>query len=97
LTVLGLHVTTASLSAVKRGTHYSEQLDAAGGATPYKWKVTEGKLPGGLKLGSSGLLSGTLKRTADPDDHPITFSVTVTDHAKTAKQTATATFTLQVS
>jgi Bacterial Ig-like domain (group 3)/Putative Ig domain len=97
LTVLGLHVTTTSLPAVKRGSFYSVQLDAAGGSTPYKWKVTTGKLPGGLKLSHSGLLAGALKRKADPDDHPITFSVTITGHGKAERQAATAMFTLHVS
>ena len=97
LTVLGLHVTTTSLPTMTRGSFYSVQLDAAGGSTPYKWKVTKGKLPGGLKLSPAGLLSGTLKRKADPGDQPVSFSVTVTSHGKTSRQTATATFTLDVS
>jgi hypothetical protein len=97
LTVLGFHVTTKSLPGVKRGTPYSDQLEALGGVTPYKWKVTAGKLPGGLKLGGSGLLSGMLKAKADKGDAPVTFTVTVTDHTKKGHQRASATFTLQVS
>lgn len=96
LTVLGFHVTTKSLQGVKRDTFYSDQLEALGGATPYKWKVTEGKLPGGLKLSGSGLLSGALKATADPGDHPVTFTVTVRDNTKKHRQMASATFVLQV-
>jgi hypothetical protein len=97
LTVLGLHVTTTSLPAVTRGSFYSVQLDAAGGTTPYKWKVTKGKLPGGLKLSPAGLLSGTLKRKADPGDQPVSFTVMVTSHGKSTRQATTATFTLAVS
>jgi hypothetical protein len=97
LTVLGFHIATKSLPGVKRGTYYSAQLEAVGGVTPYKWKVTAGKLPGGLKLSGSGLLSGTLKAKADPEDHPVTFTVTVKDSTKKHRQTASATFTLQVS
>jgi hypothetical protein len=97
LTVLGFHVTTKSLPGVKRDTFYSEQFEALGGVTPYKWKVTEGKLPGGLKLSDSGLLSGALKATADPADHPVTFTVTVRDNTKKHRQMASATFVLQVS
>ena len=97
LTVLGFHVTTKSLPGVKRGVHYSQQLEALGGIPPYKWKVSAGKLPGGLKLSGSGLLSGAIKAKSDPSDHPITFTVTVRDHTRKGHLTATATFTLQVS
>lgn len=97
LTVLGFHVTTKSLPGVKRGVHYSEQLEAVGGIPPYKWKVSSGRLPRGLKLSGSGLLSGAIKAKADPSDHPVTFTVTVRDHTKKGHLTATATFTLQVS
>jgi hypothetical protein len=97
LTVLGFHVTTKAPPGVKRGMYYSVQLEALGGVTPYMWKVTAGKLPGGLKLSSSGLLSGTLKAKADPTDHPFTLTVTVKDSTKKHRQLASATFTVQVS
>jgi hypothetical protein len=97
LTVLGFHVTTRSLPNAKHGALYSVQLEALGGVTPYKWKLTAGKLPGGLKLLGSGLLSGTLKAKTDPTDHPFTFTVTVKDSTKKYHQVASATFTLQVS
>jgi hypothetical protein len=97
LTVLGFHVTTKSLPGVKHGVHYSQQLEALGGIPPYKWKVSAGKLPGGLKLSGGGLLAGTLKAKADPSDRPVTFTVTVKDHTRKGHQAASATFTLQVS
>jgi hypothetical protein len=97
LTVLGFHVTTKSLPSVKHGTYYSVQLEAAGGVAPYKWKVTGSRLPGGLKLSGSGLLSGTLKAKTDPTDRPVTFTVTVKDSTKKHREIASATFTLQVS
>ena len=60
LTVLGLHITTSSLPEATPGATYSKQLQAIGGIAPYKWKVTAGSLPRGLKLSTSGLLSGTV-------------------------------------
>jgi Bacterial Ig-like domain (group 3)/Putative Ig domain len=97
LTVLGLHVTSTSLPALRLGDYYSEQLHAAGGTTPYTWKLTAGRLPHGLKLRRSGYLVGVVKAKADPGDEPYTFTVTVTDHTKKAHQTSSATFTLEVT
>jgi Bacterial Ig-like domain (group 3)/Putative Ig domain len=97
LTVLGLHVTTTSLSGVTLGAAYADQLEAIGGVTPYDWKVTAGKLPHGLKLSRTGLLSGTVKPKADPYGGSYPITVTVTDHTKRVHQTAMARFTLVVS
>jgi hypothetical protein len=60
VTALGFHITTTSLAAATWGVTYGSQLQATGGATPYKWKRI-GTLPKGLKLTSSGLLHGTPK------------------------------------
>ncbi len=97
LTVLGLHVTTRSLPEATLGQPYSDQLEAVGGVTPYKWKVTAGKLPKGLRLGRSGLLSGTVTANSDPHGGSFAITVTVTDATKKVHQTATATFTVLVS
>jgi hypothetical protein len=95
--VLGLHVTTRSLPEATLGQPYSDQLEAVGGVTPYKWKVTAGKLPKGLRLGRSGLLSGTVTANSDPHGGSFAITVTVTDATKKVHQTATATFTVLVS
>jgi hypothetical protein len=97
LTVVGLHITTTSLPEVTPGTHYSKQLEATGGVTPYKWKRVEGRLPVGLKLSSTGLLSGTVsaEKYKHEEDFPIT--VTVTDSTKKVHQKATMKFTVVVS
>ncbi|MFZ2644495.1 MAG: M36 family metallopeptidase, partial [Verrucomicrobiia bacterium] len=42
-----------------RGTIYNHPLQATGGTAPYSWAVTSGRLPSGLTLDSSGILSGT--------------------------------------
>ncbi len=53
---------------------YNFQLRATGGTPPYRWTVTEGKLPPGLKLDPAGLLSGTPTTTT-----PLRVTVRVTD------------------
>lgn len=97
LTVLGLHITTASVPEVTPGAHYAQQLDAAGGITPYAWKLTAGQLPKGLKLGRTGLLSGTVKASSYPGGGSFPITVTVTDRTKSVHQTASAKFTVVVS
>ncbi len=59
ITVVGFGITTTSLPPATEGTPYSTQLQAQGGATPYKW-VAVGALPSGLTLSKQGLLSGTV-------------------------------------
>jgi aryl-phospho-beta-D-glucosidase BglC (GH1 family) len=53
-------LTTSALPMALTGTVYSQTL-AASGTTPITWAVTSGTLPAGLSLGSTGILSGTLK------------------------------------
>jgi hypothetical protein len=53
-------VATASLRAATKGRAYSVQLRARGGVAPYTWRTVRG-LPHGLKLSSSGMISGTPK------------------------------------
>jgi large repetitive protein len=57
--VAPLKITTSQLPAGKVGATYSASLTASGGIPPYKWKVTQGSLPAGLTLSSSGSISGT--------------------------------------
>ncbi|MGO9321961.1 MAG: putative Ig domain-containing protein [Solirubrobacteraceae bacterium] len=97
LTVLGLHVTTASLPGVTLGAHFAQQLEAVGGVTAYRWKVTAGHLPRGLRLSSTGLLSGTVAAKGYPHGGSFPITVTVTDRTRPVHQTAIATFTLLVS
>lgn len=53
-----LEIVIGNLREATRGTSCSFQLLADGGTAPYTWKKV-GKLPKGLKLSKSGLLSGT--------------------------------------
>jgi len=94
LTVLGISVTTTSLTAGVRGVHYGQQLAATGGTLPYKWKKLAA-LPKGLKLNSSGLLSGTPSLKNAPGTYQI--SVQVTDATAKPHQVATATLSFALS
>jgi hypothetical protein len=97
LTVEGLHVTTASLPTVTPNVLYRQQLTAAGGIAPFKWKVTPGSLPKGLSLTMGGLLAGKVNPKLYPHGGTFPITVTVTDATKKVHQTATASFTLVVS
>ncbi|HXG65578.1 MAG TPA: Ig domain-containing protein [Blastocatellia bacterium] len=55
-----LNITTTSLPNGRRGTAYSQTLQATGGVTPYVWSIASGSLPPGLSLNSAtGTISGT--------------------------------------
>ena len=89
LSVLGFHISTTSLPNAIAGVPYSVQLQTQGGTGPYQWKKTA-KLPKGLSLSSTGLLSGTPSSKAVGAQ---SVGVTVTSN-KTS--TATATLPLTV-
>jgi hypothetical protein len=73
--VSGLVVTTGStLPTATSGVPYSVKLGAAGGVTPYQWSLGSGTLPAGLKLKSTGVISGTTTATGLDS-----FTVQVTD------------------
>jgi hypothetical protein len=98
LDVLGLTITTpSSLPGATIGTPYTETLAAEGGTTPYKWKVTSGTLPTGIKLSSTGVLSGTVSAKKVTTGGTYTFTVTATDSTKKVKATTSQTFTLVLS
>ena len=54
-----LQITTPSLPGGIQGFAYRQQLEAAGGPTPYTWTITSGALPPGFTLTPLGLLQGT--------------------------------------
>jgi hypothetical protein len=99
-TVSGTFITTSSLPAATRGQAYGPvTLHAASttGSGPFKWKKLT-KLPKGMKLSSSGVLSGTLK-SKHVNAGNVTVEVQVQTHkTKTSpKMTATRSFTLRVN
>ncbi len=56
-----LKVLTEALPAALLGQSYAAQLEATGGAPPYKWALPQGTMPDGLLLESSGKLGGVAK------------------------------------
>ena len=67
-------LTPGNLPAAAIGTAYSQNIAATGGMAPYTFAVSSGNLPSGLRLSSSGTLSGT--PTAGGT---VNFTVTATD------------------
>ncbi len=68
-----LTITTTSLPSPIRNLAYAQQLQATGGTSPLTW-VSNGTLPTGLTLTTSGLISGT-----PTVEESKSFTVTVTD------------------
>ncbi len=95
--IAGLHITTTSLPEITPGVAYGYQLEAADGLAPYKWKKVSGKLPLGIKLSTTGLLSGKLGPKKYPGGASFPITVTVNDSTKKVHQTATESFTVVVS
>lgn len=54
-----LQVSTAKLPAGAVAKSYSAALAASGGRAPYQWSVASGQLPAGVRLSSSGALTGS--------------------------------------
>jgi subtilisin family serine protease len=87
--VAPLAITTTTLPSGTIGVPYSTSLAASGGVSPYTWSRISGKLPNGLTLGSSGVISGTPTKRGT-----YTFTVRVTDSLGTQ---ATRTFSIVIS
>jgi IPT/TIG domain/Regulator of chromosome condensation (RCC1) repeat len=88
---LGFHVEINTLPTAKRSAPYTAQLEAYGGAPSYKWKKTA-KLPQGLKLSKTGVLSGTPSKKATPGSYAV--AVQVQD---ASKEKVTATLALELT
>jgi hypothetical protein len=79
-----LSITTQGLDDSNNNFPFSNSLNSIGGKPPLTWTLNSGKLPSGLTLSTSGIVSGT------PNDQINTFTPTfkVTD-SSTPKQSAT--------
>ena len=88
-------IITESLPDAVYGAEYSAQIELTGG-TPTSCQITQGKLPSGLTLNNSGLISGTPTQTgeflfavkasniAGSDEKELTLNVTQTPSITTA-------------
>jgi plastocyanin len=91
ITVAKFAVGTSTLPPGTVGHAYSVNLTTLGGTSPYRWTLTAGRLPAGLKLGPLGKVSGTPTKSGT-----TTFTVKVTDSSPTPLS-ATKKLTLAVS
>jgi hypothetical protein len=80
-----------SLPPAILGHQYLRRLRATGGTPPYQWQVTNGTLPPGMSLWSTGELMGTPGASGN-----FHFTVTVLDSGQ-VRGTQTATYALRVS
>jgi subtilisin family serine protease len=87
--VAPLAITTAALPSGTVGVAYSTTLAATGGVSPYAWSRISGKLPNGLTLGPSGVISGTPTKRGT-----YTFTVRVRDSVGTQ---VSKTFSIQIN
>ena len=74
MTVSSFFVSTTTLPKGDVGTAYSTTLTVAGGTAPYTWSIKAGALPSGLKLSSTGKITGTPSKSGT-----FSFTVGVTD------------------
>jgi hypothetical protein len=84
--VLPLTISTSALGSAQVGTPYSASLNAQGGTQPYQWSLSSGSLPSGIKMSSTGAISGTPTQSGT-----FTFAANVTD---TSSQSSAQQFSL---
>ncbi len=56
-------ISPITVPAVSSGVAYNTSLTASGGVAPYAFAITQGTLPAGLSISSSGIISGTTSTT----------------------------------
>ncbi len=56
-------IASITLPVVKTGVSYTHPLSASGGAIPYTYAITQGTLPSGLSMSTSGVITGTSSAT----------------------------------
>ncbi len=86
-----LVILTNTLPTGTVGMNYQASLAAEGGTPPYVWSITNGNLPPGIELSSSGELSGTPSTAGN-----FTFTAQVEDSA-TVADTSTMQFSITVN
>ncbi|RMG04606.1 MAG: hypothetical protein D6726_03050, partial [Nitrospirae bacterium] len=70
---------------------YSYQLTTSGGVNPVTWSLVSGRLPSGLSLSKTGMISGT------PYQHgTFTFTAMAVDSCTLKPQSVSKTFTLRI-
>ena len=95
LTVVPPNITlsSTSLPGGTRTVAYNASVTASGGTMPYSYAVTAGALPGGLTLGTNGVITGTPTTVGT-----FNFSITATDASTgTGPYTGTRAYSITVA
>ncbi len=81
------------------GNIYSATLHATGGNPPYKWSLVSGTLPAGLKLKSSGVISGkaTTKETGSFKVEVVDTKIAKTATKPASQHSAEKTFSITIT
>ncbi len=82
----------AQLASGTVGTAYRYQFSATGGVTPYSFAMTQGSLPAGIQLGSTGLFAGTPTSAG-----MFSFTVEVCDSSTPQPQCLTGSTTVAIN
>lgn len=91
LTILPMSITTTSLPAGYVQKYYTTTLQAVGGRTTLHWTVAAGTLPAGMKLSTSGQLTGVVPIAG------LTFvTLQVTDTTTPVHNIATHTYLIDI-
>ncbi len=93
--VVAIEITTLTLGTATRGTPYSLPLTELGGVAPFTWTNTSPKLPAGLRLSSSGKISGTVKSTVIAGNYSV--GVALHDNASPTHNTTQAVLKISVT
>ena len=91
ITVTPMAITTTALASGKVKKAFAATLTVSGGKPDYLWKVVSGALPAGLKLATTGHITGTPTASVTR-----TFTIRVADATKPTARRATRTFTLTI-
>ena len=86
-----LQISTSSIPSGTRSSAYNTMLYAINGVSPYSWSIFSGRLPDGLTLGASGVISGTPSEGGD-----FSFTVRVID-SSSPQQYAAKSFGLNIA
>lgn len=60
-------ISTTKIPKASLWNRYSFELQAAGGSTPYHWRIVEGSLPRGIHLQDDGTLDGEVEQQTQTD------------------------------